>query len=513
MRVKNALISVADKTGLAELAAALAGPAGINVRIYSTGGTATALAAAGVEVTDVSHLTGGGEMLGGRVKTLHPNIHAAILADMQDAAHRQELADLGLPKLDLVVVNFYPFARAAEGDKIANIDIGGPAMARAAAKNHASTVVLTAPADYPVFIGQLKKNNGDIGDDNRRQWAAKAFVSVAALDAAIANYFSANGATSASGAASGFPPHRFLHLEKIADLSYGENPHQAAACYARAGGADDFAQLQGAPASYNNLLDAHSACLTVGMHTPPAAAIIKHNNPCAVAIADTPKKALQNAYRADKKSAYGGIVAFNRPVDGDAAAELHKSFWEVIVAPQFNAEAKAFLAEKGRAKLFVSSAFFGHRQMLTGNDRMLLIQTPDHVDGDGDGEVVSEKQPSEAQRQDLFFAWRVAAAVKSNAIVIAKDGATVGIGAGQMSRVDSAWLACEKAKQAKRKTAGASAASDGFFPFSDGLEKLAETGIAAIIQPGGSKNDGDIIAAADKLGIAMIFSGRRHFRH
>lgn len=506
IHVKTALISVSDKRGLPELAGALADA---NVTIYSTGGTAAALRAAGATVKDASDLTGFNDLLGGRVKTLHPHIHAALLANVNDADQQRQLADMGLPKIDLLVVNFYPFEKAAaagdETEMIENIDIGGPAMLRAAAKNHACTAVLSSPDDYPLFIADLKKNDGVITAEQRRRWAMKAFIQVAHLDAAIANHFSVR----LHG--DDFPPHRFLHLEKIVNLPYGENPHQQAACYGVAGGDNAYAQLQGAPVSYNNLLDAYSANMTAAMHEPPTAAIVKHNNPCGVACAASLKNAFIRARRTDSVSAYGGIIAFNRPLDGDTAQELLETFWEAIIAPQFEAEAKRLLAAKPRLRLLISSLFSGGGDLLSGHGRLLLMQKPDVV---GDSHhAVSQRLPDDREKRDLNFAWRVAAAVKSNAIVIAKDNATVGIGAGQMSRLDSAWLACEKAQRAKLKIRGGVAASDGFFPFADGLETLAQAGVTAVIQPGGSKNDNDVIAAADKLGIAMVFSGKRHFRH
>ena len=505
MRIDNALISVSDKTGLAELAKVLVDA---GTTIYSTGGTAAALRELGITVREVAELTGVTEMLDGRVKTLHSHIYAAILADGQNDEHRGQLADCGVPKLDLLVVNFYPFERAASsGDEkkiIENIDIGGPAMVRAAAKNHSSTAVLVDPADYPVFVNKLKNNGGGINAESRRWLASKAFVSVAHLDCTIANHF-------ASRAVGAFPDDRFLHLEKITDLPYGENPHQAAACYGIAGGVDDFAQLQGTPASYNNLLDSYSACMAAGIHDRPAAAVVKHSNPCGVAVADDLKTAFQLARKTDPVSAYGGVVAFNRPLDGETAAALKAGFWEVVCAPQFDAEAKAALAMKSRLRILLSSLFETKTEWMVGNANMLLMQSSEAIAGGG--EVVSRRQPSETEWRDLEFAWRVVAVVKSNAIVIAESGATVGIGAGQMSRVDSAWLACEKARRAKQKMRNAVAASDGFFPFADGVQTLATAGVAAVIQPGGSKNDEEVVKMADAHDMAMVFTGRRYFRH
>ena len=509
MRIKNALISVSDKTGLPELATALIAE---GAKIYSTGGTAAALKAAGCEVTDVATLTGDNEMLGGRVKTLHPNVHAAILADMHNDAHVKELADLKLPKLDLVVVNFYPFERVvAESaqlpEVIENIDIGGPTMVRAAAKNYTSTIVLTDPNDYPLFVGYLK--SGELTTDISLRWAAKAFIKVAHLDAAIANYFSRNEEESDN-----YQTHRFLHLEKVADLRYGENPHQAAACYRLEGDSNAFTQLLGPPLSYNNLLDAHSACLAASWHSAPVAVIVKHNNPCGIATAETSKIALTRALYTDPVSAFGGVVAFNCPIDEDVAQILQESFWEVVIAPQVTAAAKSVLALKERLRLLVVPSYQDLPQQFTSMGRLMLTQAADHVhDFATENAVVSKRIPDAEEIADLQFAWRAAAAVKSNSIVIAHKLATVAIGAGQMSRVDSALLACEKAKRRKVKLNGSVAASDGFFPFADGVEVLAQAGVTAIVQPGGSKNDDEIIAAADAANISMVMTGKRHFRH
>ena len=504
MRIQHALISVSDKTGLDKLAAALKAA---GVVIYSTDGTAAVLADAGCEVINVSDLTGSIQLLGGRVKTLHPNVYAAILADTQNPRHMQELTKRQIPKLDLVVVNFYPFEKilstAIDEEIIENIDIGGPAMARAAAKNYTSTLVLTDPDDYPPFIDSLKSNG--FSNDMRRRLATKAFIKVARLDATIANHFSTDETTV-------YPHHRFLHIKKVTDLAYGENPHQTAACYSLAEEGPGFTQLQGAALSYNNLLDAHSAWMAVACHKAPAAAIIKHNNPCGVAIASTIKKALARAIHTDSASAFGGVVAVNRALDEEAALFLQKSFWEIILAPRFSTAAKSTLAFKKRLRLLVPMLQSTPLQ-LTSAGNMLLLQKTDEITNHEAVNVVSRRQPSTAEQEDLDFAWRVAAVVKSNAVVLAYAQATVGIGAGQMSRVDSARLACEKATRANLKIAGSVAAADGFFPFVDGVNLLAERGVTAIIQPGGSKNDSDVIAAADAAGMTMVMTGKRHFRH
>lgn len=509
MRLRHALISVSDKTGLGELGAALAAA---GVKIYSTGGTAAALEEAGCAVESVGDLTGYDDMLDGRVKTLHPNVHAALLADMQNPGHSRELEAHGLPKIDLLVVNFYPFeqtasAGASEQEVIENIDIGGPAMVRAAAKNHRSTLVMTDPGDYPVFIGRLKKNAFDL--PFRRQLAAKAFTAVAQLDAAIANHF--NRAEEEGG---GYPPHQFIHLRKFADLAYGENPHQSAACYYIAGEPRGFTQLHGAPLSYNNLLDAHSAWTAVSQFGGCAAAVIKHNNPCGIGVGKTLKAAFARALQTDPQAAFGGVVAFSQPLDEEAALLVQESFYEVVIAPQFDAAAKSVLAPKERLRLLLAPPAAAAQQQLTSIGALVLAQQGDRIgEAYGAENIVSQRPPSAAELADLRFAWRAAAVVKSNAVVLARRCATIGIGAGQMSRVDSARLACEKAARARLKTAGSVAASDGFFPFADGVEALAAAGVAAVIQPGGSKNDAEVIAAADAAGMAMVMTGRRHFRH
>ena len=507
MKIKTALISVYDKTGLPELAQVLK-KAG--VKIYSTGGTLAALRETGADVSDISELTGFAEVLDGRVKTLHPNVHAAILADGANPAHLEVLQKMGIPPIDLVAVNFYPFesAVAAGGEAaiIENIDIGGPTMARAAAKNFAHTVVLTDPLDYPAFIGEMEKTRGDITPRHSRMLAAKAFVAVAHLDGAIAGYFSGGGA---------FPAHRFLHLHKQMDLKYGENPHQTAACYEEFGGGGGYGQMQGPPLSYNNILDVQAACELAGLFDGPAAAIVKHNNPCGVAVAEDARRAFYMARRCDPVSAFGGVAAFNREVDGETAEALTELFLEVVMAPQFSSAAKevfAARAERVRVLLSPESAGGGGAE-IRGAAGLFLAQTPDMPDDESQWEVVTRAQPDKNHWRDMRFAWRVAMVVKSNAIVAAKDTATLGVGAGQMSRIDSARLACEKAERAKLKLENAVAASDAFFPFADGLVQLAESGIKAVIQPGGSKRDNEVIAEADKREIAMVFTKQRHFRH
>ena len=505
MKIKTALVSVADKTGLPELARALQKH---KVAVYSTGGTAKMLRETGMETRDISELTGFSEILGGRVKTLHPNVHAAILADGGNPEHINTLKELGAPPVDLVAVNFYPFEKAlggGEAEIIENIDIGGPAMARAAAKNFAYTAVLTDPQDYPAFIGEMERTRGEIGAEHARILAAKAFAAVAHLDAAIANYFCAEG---------DFPSHLFLHLHKQMNLKYGENPHQSAAFYepfGRAGGG--YEQLQGGAVSYNNLLDARAAWGLAESIDEPAAAIIKHNNPCGAAAAENIRLAFHMARRCDPDASFGGIVALNREVDGETAEALSGVFLEAVLAPQFSPEAKEIFAARAERLRVLLAPSGGGGVEIRGGGGILLAQTADSFNGGAEWETATRARPDEKQMRDLRFAWRVAAAVKSNAVVAVKDCATVGVGAGQMSRVDSARLAVQKAERAKLKLDNAAAASDGFFPFADGLEELANAGVSAVVQPGGSKRDGEIIAAADKAGIAMVFANRRHFRH
>ena len=466
---------------------------------------------AGAEVADVAELTGFPEILDGRVKTLHPHIHAAILADGDNPAHLRTLKKMNVPPIDLVVVNFYPFEKAAatkdDAAAIENIDIGGPSMARAAAKNFAHTVALTDPLDYPAFIGEMEKTRGEIAPKHARMLAAKAFVATANLDAAIAGHFSEDGGA--------FPAHLFLHLHKQMDLKYGENPHQTAACYERFGGGGGYAQLQGAPLSYNNLLDVQAASELSGLFDRPAAAIIKHSNPCGAAVAEDAKRAFYMARRCDPLSAFGGIAALNREVDGEIAEALCELFLEVVLAPQFSPEAKSvFAARSERLRVLLAPEnLAGGGAEIRGAAGLFLAQTQDAPEDEQEWQTVTRAQPTEKQMRDLRFAWRVAMVVKSNAIVAAKDGATLGIGAGQMSRVDSAILARQKAERAKLKLDGGVAASDAFFPFADGLVELADAGIKAIIQPGGGKRDAEIIAEADKRGVAMVFTKRRHFRH
>ena len=461
MKIKTALISVSDKSGLEELATALQAS---GVKIYSTGGSAQHLRDLGIKVSDVHELTEFPEILEGRVKTLHPNIYAGILADQDKEMHLETLKKYKLPSIDLVVVNFYPFENTVakgEGERmvIESIDIGGPCMVRAAAKNFLSTVVLTDPSDYPSFIGELKQNKGEISVERSRVLAAKAFVCIAHLDGAIANYFSARHRQR-------FPDHYFLHVQKQMDLNYGENPHQHAACYQYAGTGSGYGQLQGTPLSYNNILDSQFASNAVSLFSDPSIVIIKHNNPCGVAVSNDLSNAFIKAQRCDKISSFGSVVACNRPVEEKLAGIMAAMFLEVVIAPQFSPEAKRILAVKDNLRLLLAAEDDSTSLMEVRSMRnLLLVQTPDKI-AVSTPKIPTKIKPTKKQMCDLLFAWKVAACVKSNAIVLANDNATIGIGAGQMSRIDSARLACQKAALSKIKTTGAVAASDGFFSFS-----------------------------------------------
>jgi len=523
--VRRALLSVSDKTGLVDFARALAGA---GIELVSTGGTAKAIADAGIAVRDVSDLTGFPEIMDGRVKTLHPSVHGALLGVRGDPDHAEAMRAHDIEPIDLVVVNLYPFeaVRAAGGDYAAiveNIDIGGPAMVRASAKNHAYVAIVTDPEDYGAVLNALEMNLGSLSLDFRKKLAAKAFARTAAYDAAISGWF-------AEALAIEHPAWRAFggKLENV--MRYGENPHQQAGFYVtgeRRPGVATARQLQGKQLSYNNINDTDAAFELVGEFDPAraaAVAIIKHANPCGVAEAGTLKDAYLKALACDPVSAFGGIVAVNRLLDAEAAEEIVKTFTEVIIAPEASAEAQAVIAAKKNLRLLVTGGLPDPRaagmlaKSVAGG---LLVQSRDNaVVDDLDLKVVTKRAPSEAEMADLKFAFRVAKHVKSNAIVYARDGATVGIGAGQMSRVDSSRIAARKALDAAEAagnaeplTKGSVVASDAFFPFADGLLAAVEAGATAVVQPGGSMRDDDVIAAADAHGIAMVFTGVRHFRH
>ena len=487
----------------------------------STGGTAKLLQKERVAVTDVSSYTGFPEMLDGRVKTLHPKIHAGLLARRDDAAHVAALQAAGIATIDLLVVNLYPFQASVADpdcrfeDAIENIDIGGPAMLRSAAKNHAAVAVVVDPADYGRVLNEIR-SGGEVSAHARFELAAKVFAHTAAYDGAIANYLSSLDASRRRGE---YPGVLSLQFRKLEDLRYGENPHQTAAFYSderpTPGGIAGYRQLQGKELSYNNIADADAAWECVKSFTDPACVVIKHANPCGAAIADTLAAAYAKAFKTDPVSAFGGILAFNRALDADTAAALGAQFAEVVIAPRVEPEAQRIFSGKGNLRVLEVPLAHGaqaHDYKRVGGG--LLVQTCDSRPLDAKGfKVVTRRAPSEAQRADLLFAWCVAKYVKSNAIVFCRDGMTLGVGAGQMSRIDSVRIATMKAQAAGLSLSGSVVASDAFFPFRDGLDALAQAGAAAVIQPGGSVRDAEVIAAADEHGIAMLFTGVRHFRH
>jgi phosphoribosylaminoimidazolecarboxamide formyltransferase/IMP cyclohydrolase len=518
--VRRALLSVSDKSGLVELARALA--AG-GAEILSTGGSARALTAAGIPVREVADFTGFPELLDGRVKTLHPRIHGGLLGRRDDPAHRAAMQTHDLPPIDLVAVNLYPFeatiaAGADRATAIENIDIGGPALIRSAAKNHAYVAVLTDPAQYPELI-QALEGEGGTRLALRRRLAAAAYARTAAYDAAIATW--------AAREEGQLYPERLTLAGRLAqELRYGENPHQKAAFYAtgeRPTGLAAARQLQGKELSYNNLNDTDAALELVAEFDEPAVVIVKHANPCGVAVGDDLAEAWRRALASDPVSAYGGIVALNRPLDALTALALSELFLEVVIAPEVEEAAQVALAAKKNLRLLVMGAMpdpAAPGLVVRSLGGGLLVQERDAGRvTEADLKVVTKRAPTAAERKDLLFAFRVAKHVKSNAIVYAKGGATVGIGAGQMSRVDSARIAVLKAEDAAkaagaiRGTEGAVVASDAFFPFADGLIAAADAGVTAVIQPGGSLRDEEVIAAADARGLAMVFTGIRHFRH
>jgi phosphoribosylaminoimidazolecarboxamide formyltransferase/IMP cyclohydrolase len=516
--MKQALISVSDKTGVVAFAAALAQ---LGYRILSTGGTAKLLAEGGVAVTEVAAYTGFPEILDGRVKTLHPRIHAGLLARQDQPAHMQALAEQRIDPIDILAVNLYPFERTVAradanfDEAIENIDIGGPALLRAAAKNHASVTVIVDPADYAPVLEELRRH-GRVGSATRFALAKKVFAHTARYDGAISNYLSALDDNGRRGA---FPQTLTRQWHKVQDLRYGENPHQAAAFYREpeVGGGllAGYAQLQGKELSYNNIADADAAWQAVRGFDAPACVIVKHANPCGAAVAADAAAAYARAFATDPTSAFGGIIAFNRTVDERCAAAVAKQFVEVVIAPAFDAAARTLFAAKPNVRLLAVAPGAAHDDFdfkRVGGG--LLVQAPDlkRVER-GELRVVTRVQPSAQQLDDLLFAWQVAKFVKSNAIVFARDGATLGVGAGQMSRIDSARIAAIKAKEAGLSLAGSAVASDAFFPFRDGLDAVVDAGAACVIQPGGSVRDAEVIAAADERGVAMVFTGTRHFRH
>jgi phosphoribosylaminoimidazolecarboxamide formyltransferase / IMP cyclohydrolase len=525
VRVKTALLSVSDKTGVVDLARALCE---LGVALVSTGGTHKAIADAGLPVKDVSELTGFPEIMDGRVKTLHPAVHGGLLAIRDDAEHKAAMAAHGIGDIDLAVINLYPFeeVRSKGGDyptTVENIDIGGPAMIRASAKNHAYVTVLTNPADYEALIGELRANEGATSYAFRQKMAAAAYARTAAYDAAISNWF-------ADELGLGMMRNRAIGGVLKEEMRYGENPHQAAGFYVTGEnrpGVSTATLLQGKQLSYNNINDTDAAYELVAEFGPeqgPACAIIKHANPCGVATGQSLAEAYRRALACDSTSAFGGIIALNGELDAETAREIVKLFTEVIIAPSVSDEARAIIAAKPNLRLLSAGALPDPRKAgitaktVSGG---LLIQARDNaMVEDMDLKVVTKRAPTAQELVDMKFAFRVAKHVKSNAVVYAKDGQTAGIGAGQMSRVDSARIAAIKAEEAAKAagwaepmTRGSAVASEAFLPFPDSLMSMVAAGATALIQPGGSIKDGDVIAAADEAGIAMVFTGMRHFRH
>ena len=529
MNVTQALISVSDKRGVLDFARELSA---LGIKLLSTGGTASLLREAGLPVTDVSEHTGFPEMLDGRVKTLHPKVHGGILARRDLSEHMDTIAAHDIGRIDLVVVNLYPFQQTVAKpdcsleDAIENIDIGGPTMVRAAAKNHGNEQggvgIVTDPEDYRCIVDELKANAGKLSHKTRFALAVKAFTHTARYDSAISNYLTALVTNEAGDVSLQTYPERLqLAFDKVQDLRYGENPHQTAAFYrqpgAAEGGVAGYTQLQGKELSYNNIADADAAweCVKAFDGSAAACVIVKHANPCGVAVAASALEAYKKAFSTDPTSAFGGIIAFNGEVDRAAAEAVSAQFLEVLIAPSYTADALELLASKKNVRVLTCplgqpSGAFDYKRVGGG----LLVQSADEARIQvADLKVVTRRAPTEAEMRDMLFAWRVAKYVKSNAIVYCKDGMTVGVGAGQMSRVDSARIAKIKAENAGLQIAGCVVASDAFFPFRDGLDVLAQAGATAVIQPGGSMRDEEVIAAANEQNIAMVFTGFRHFRH
>ena len=519
---RRALLSVFDKRGLDDLARGLAR---LGVEIVSTGGTLRFLEEKGIPVTAVSDVTGFPEILDGRVKTLHPRIHGGILANRAVPEHMAALGEHSITPIDLVVVNLYAFREAAAtpgasfGEVVEMIDIGGPAMVRAAAKNFQGVAVVVDPSDYAEVLAALEAN-GEIPEPLRRRLATKAFRHTQSYDEAIATWLEGQGEGSATPAeAPALSPRLTVSLERVMELRYGENPHQASAVYATAGEAGvlgGFRQLQGKELSWNNLLDADAARKIVALFDEPAVVIVKHNNPCGVGRGADLVEAYRRAFATDPVSAFGSIIAVNRPVDAAFAAALSDLFVEVILAPELDGGARERFAAKKNLRVLECPIYQPSRKEIELRPIAggFLAQPPDAFPDDSAGWTCpTQRQPTAEERRALEFAWRVMRYVKSNAIVVTNADQTVGIGAGQMSRVDSCEIAVRKARQAGLALDGTAAASDAFFPFRDGLDALAHAGVRAVVQPGGSKNDPELVAAADEHGIAMLLTGVRHFRH
>jgi phosphoribosylaminoimidazolecarboxamide formyltransferase / IMP cyclohydrolase len=514
VRVRRALISVSDKRGVVDFARSLDQ---MGVEIISTGGTARELADAGIASRPVSDLTGFPEIMGGRVKTLHPKLHAGLLARRDDPDHLREAAEHGVEFVDLVCVNLYPFEAVAarrgvpESEVLENIDIGGPTMVRAAAKNHPFVAVVVEAESYDAVLAELGENDGRLSLQTRESLAAQAFAAVARYDTAIARWFAERG--------DDFPDLYVRAFEKVIDLPYGENPHQRAAFYSEIGARTHVLsmvrQVQGKPLSFNNLLDLDSARSLVREFKVPACVIVKHNNPCGVALGDSALDSYQRAFAGDPQSAFGGVIVFNQRVDVPLAEAILSQFAEVVFAPGYEEAALELLEAKESMRVLEDGERRGV-QVVEPNLKQVvggvLVQDRDiDFEDRATMEIVTERRPTETEWSNLLFAWKVCKHVRSNAIVLAQDLATVGIGAGQMSRVDAVRLAVEKA--AVEDLAGSVLASDAFFPFADGPQLAVEAGVTAIIQPGGSVRDHEVVAAADAAGLAMVFTQRRHFRH
>ncbi|NHZ82055.1 bifunctional phosphoribosylaminoimidazolecarboxamide formyltransferase/IMP cyclohydrolase [Massilia sp. CCM 8695] len=522
--IKQALISVSDKTGVLDFARALSA---LGVGILSTGGTAKLLADNGVAVTEVADYTGFPEMLDGRVKTLHPKVHGGILARRDFPEHVAKLSEHDIPTIDMVVVNLYPFQATVAKDScsledaIENIDIGGPTMLRSAAKNHKDVIVICDPTDYAQVLAEVTA--GEVPYDTKFRLAKKVFAHTAQYDGAITNYLTSLGEDKLHATRAAYPQTLNMTFEKVQDMRYGENPHQSAAFYRdlapAAGSLSAYKQLQGKELSYNNIADADAAWECVkslgGLGQPAGCVIVKHANPCGVAIGTNALDAYSRALQTDPTSAFGGIIALNVELDGKTAEAIAKLFVEVLIAPSFSAEARAIMAAKQNVRLLeiplgAANNPFDVKRVGGG----LLVQSPDAKNvGLEELRVVTKKQPTQQQLQDMMFAWRVAKFVKSNAIVFCANGMTLGVGAGQMSRIDSARIASIKAQNAGLTLAGSAVASDAFFPFRDGLDVVVDAGATCVIHPGGSMRDQEVIDAADERGVVMLYTGARHFRH
>ena len=516
-KISRALISVSDKAGVVDFAAGLAE---LGVAILSTGGTAKLLRESGLTVRDVSDVTGFPEMLDGRVKTLHPKVHGGILAIRSNPHHQKQVAEHHIEFIDLVAVNLYPFEKTAAKpgvtleELIENIDIGGPSMIRSAAKNFRDVTVVVDAQGFSLVLTELRANQGSISRETRARLARKAFATTAAYDGAISTTLQrwANGGS--------LPERLHLNYRKTMDLRYGENPHQRAALYVDPGaggrGLASARQLQGKELSFNNLVDLEASWRLVKEFDEPTTVIVKHTNPCGVGSAATLRASYERALEVDPVSAFGSVIAFNRPLDAETAEAMSKLFVEAVVAPGYEPAALERLGEKKNLRLLDLGTASGDEEglQLKAIGGGLLVQSPDTLGAHAqDWKCVTHRQPTESEMRGLIFAWRVVKHVKSNAIVYAREGVLVGVGAGQMSRVDSVKLGAAKARELKHPLEGTVVASDAFFPFPDGVEEAARAGAVAVVQPGGSLRDQDVIEAANRLGLAMMFTGARHFRH